>query len=276
MVKTYIPVLSIAGSDSGGGAGIQADLKTFSALGCYGMTVITATTAQNTRGVRSINSIPVKHIREQLEAILEDIYPKAIKIGMVNQPEVAIAIADMLKNHPKVPIVFDPVMVATSGDRLIAFDTIQVLKETLFPISTLLTPNLDEATILSGLEVNSENLMEASGREIVNMGCQAVLIKGGHLKNPIVKDLLIQKGEKAITFESQYVNTKNLHGTGCTLSSAIAAELAKGNSMPVAITNAKSYISGAIESGKDITTGSGHGPLNHFYEPQKQIIDEVE
>ncbi|PRY88128.1 bifunctional hydroxymethylpyrimidine kinase/phosphomethylpyrimidine kinase [Mongoliibacter ruber] len=276
MVKSYIPVLSIAGSDSSGGAGIQADLKAFSALGCYGMTVITATTAQNTKGVRSVHAIPVHHIREQLETVLEDIVPKAIKIGMVNRPEVARTIAGVLKNHPKIPIIFDPVMVATSGDRLIEFDTIQILKETLFPICSLLTPNLDEATILSGMEINNEDSMEKAGLQIIEMGCQAVLVKGGHLKASIVKDLLVQKDQKTISFESGYISTKNLHGTGCTMSSAIAAEMAKGLTLTKAVENAKSYISGAIAAGKDIKTGLGNGPLNHFYNPQKQITHDVD
>ncbi len=276
MVKSYIPVLTIAGSDSGGGAGIQADLKTFSAFGCYGMSVITATTAQNTRGVKSVHAIPVQHIREQLETVLEDIVPKAIKIGMVNRPEVARTLADMLRYLPDIPIVFDPVMVATSGDRLIEFDTIQILKDTLFPLCSLLTPNLDESSILSGMDINDEVSMEMAGRKIIEMGCKAVLVKGGHLKAKTVKDLLIQKDEKIISFESEYIATKNLHGTGCTMSSAIAAELAKGQSLENSVKNAKAYISGAIAAGKDVVTGTGHGPLNHFYEPQKQIINEVE
>lgn len=276
MVKSYIPVLSIAGSDSSGGAGIQADLKAFSALGCYGMTVITATTAQNTQGVKSVHAIPVQHIREQLMTVLEDIVPKAIKIGMVNRPEVARTIAEVLRNFPEIPVIFDPVMVATSGDRLIEFDTIQILKETLFPICSLLTPNLDEATILSGVDIKDGDSMEKAGREILEMGCRAVLVKGGHLKAKTVEDLLIQKNEKTISFKSEYIHTKNLHGTGCTMSSAIAAELAKGASLTQAVEHAKSYISGAIASGKDIKTGLGNGPLNHFYNPQKQIIHEVD
>ncbi|TVP51762.1 MAG: bifunctional hydroxymethylpyrimidine kinase/phosphomethylpyrimidine kinase [Mongoliibacter sp.] len=276
MVKSYIPVLTIAGSDSSGGAGIQADLKTFSSFGCYGMSVITATTAQNTRGVKSVHAIPVQHIREQLETVLEDIVPKSIKIGMVNRPEVARTLADILKHLPDIPIVFDPVMVATSGDRLIEFDTIQILKDTLFPLCSLLTPNLDESSILSGMDINNEVSMEMAGRKIIEMGCKAVLVKGGHLKAETVKDLLIQKDEKIISFESEYIATKNLHGTGCTMSSAIAAELAKGQSLENSVKNAKVYISGAIAAGKDVVTGTGHGPLNHFYEPQKQIINEVE
>ncbi|MBW3469706.1 bifunctional hydroxymethylpyrimidine kinase/phosphomethylpyrimidine kinase [Arthrospiribacter ruber] len=276
MKKSYLPVLTIAGSDSSGGAGIQADLKTFSALGCYGMSVITATTAQNTTGVWSIHAIPVQHIREQLEAIMEDIPPLAVKIGMVNHPEVARCIADLLAKHPEIPVVFDPVMVATSGDRLIEFDTIQVLKETLFPICTLLTPNLDEATILTGIDIGETEHMEEAAKNIIEAGCKAVLIKGGHLKNEVVTDLLCQKEQDPIKMQSEYIHTQNLHGTGCTLSSAIAAELAKGNPLPKAVKNARTYIIGAIESGKDIHIGQGHGPLNHFYNPHKQIIHEMD
>lgn len=276
MVKKYIPVLSIAGSDSGGGAGIQADLKTFAAMGCYGMTVITATTAQNTQGVRDIFPIPPRHIEAQLMAVLEDIPPKAIKIGMVNQPEVVEVLAHTLKRFPHIPIVFDPVMVATSGDRLIADGTVTLLKEQLFPLATLITPNLDEAAVLTGYEVDSVNKMHQAGKDILNMQCQAVLIKGGHLNTPVIQDILFQKEMPEQSYESTYIKTKNLHGTGCTLSSAIAAALAKGNPLPKAVEMARNYVNGALESGKDVNTGQGNGPLNHFYNPQKQIIYEMD
>ncbi|MGY6741533.1 MAG: bifunctional hydroxymethylpyrimidine kinase/phosphomethylpyrimidine kinase [Cecembia sp.] len=276
MVKKYIPVLSIAGSDSGGGAGIQADLKTFAALGCYGMTVITATTAQNTQGVRDIFPIPPGHIEAQLMAVLEDIPPKAIKIGMVNQPEVVEVLANTLKRFPHIPIVFDPVMVATSGDRLIADGTVALLKEQLFPLATLITPNLDEAAVLTGYEVDSVAKMHQAGKDILNMQCQAVLIKGGHLNTPVIQDILFQKGMPEQSYESTYIKTKNLHGTGCSLSSAIAAALAKGNPLPKAVEIARNYVNRALESGKDVNTGQGNGPLNHFYNPQKQIIYEMD
>lgn len=276
MVKKYIPVLSIAGSDSGGGAGIQADLKTFAAMGCYGMTVITATTAQNTQGVRDIFAIPPKHIEEQLMAVLEDIPPQAIKIGMVNRPDVVEVLAKTLKRFPQIPIVFDPVMVATSGDRLIADGTVALLKEQLFPLATLITPNLDEAAVLTGYEVDSLDKMHQAGKDILQMQCQAVLIKGGHLNTPVIQDILFQKGKQEMSFESAYIHTSNLHGTGCTLSSAIAAALAKGNPLSKAVEIARTYVNGALESGKSIKTGQGNGPLNHFYNPQKQIIDEMD
>ncbi|EKB48691.1 bifunctional hydroxymethylpyrimidine kinase/phosphomethylpyrimidine kinase [Cecembia lonarensis] len=276
MVNTYIPVLSIAGSDSSGGAGIQADLKTFAALGCYGMTVITATTAQNTQGVRDIHPIPAAHIEAQLTTVLEDIPPRAIKIGMVNQPEVVEVLAHILKKFPQIPLVFDPVMVATSGDRLIADGTVALLKEKLFPLSSLITPNLDEAAVLTGYKVDTVDKMNQAGKAIMDMQCQAVLIKGGHLNSPVIRDILFQKNQSVQFFESPYINTTNLHGTGCTLSSAIAAELAKGNTLSLAVEKARKYIFGALESGKDIKTGHGNGPLNHFYQPQPQIIHEMD
>ncbi|WP_291783189.1 bifunctional hydroxymethylpyrimidine kinase/phosphomethylpyrimidine kinase [Cecembia sp.] len=276
MVKTYIPVLSIAGSDSSGGAGIQADLKTFAALGCFGMTVITATTAQNTQGVRQIHPIPAAHIEAQMTAVLEDIPPKAIKIGMVNQPEVVEVLAHFLKKFPQIPIVFDPVMVATSGDRLIADQTVALLKEKLFPLASLITPNLDEAAVLTGYKVETIDKMNQAGKDILDMNCQAVLIKGGHLNSPIIQDILFQKNQSLQIFKSPYINTTNLHGTGCTLSSAIAAELAKGNSLSLAVEIARKYVYEALESGKDIKTGHGNGPLNHFFNPQLQIIHEMD
>ncbi|UJP66192.1 bifunctional hydroxymethylpyrimidine kinase/phosphomethylpyrimidine kinase [Mongoliitalea daihaiensis] len=276
MVKNYIAVLSIAGSDSGGGAGIQADLKTFAALGCYGMTVITATTAQNTQGVRDIFPIPASHIEAQLMAVLEDIPPKAIKIGMVNQPEVVEILAKTLKKYPHIPIVFDPVMVATSGDRLIAEGTVALIKELLFPLATLITPNLDEAAVLTGYKVDSVEKMHQAGKDILSMQCNAVLIKGGHLHTPRIQDILYQQQKSEQVYTSTYIQTNNLHGTGCTLSSAIAAELAKDNSLQNAVEKARVYIQGALEAGKDVKTGQGNGPLNHFYNPEKQIIHEME
>ena len=276
MVKKYIPVLSIAGSDSSGGAGIQADLKTFAALGCYGMTAITATTAQNTLGVTDIHPIPAAHIKAQIEAVLTDIPPGAIKIGMVNHPDVVAVLADTLKAYPEIPVVFDPVMVATSGDRLIEEDTIALLKKELFPLVDLLTPNLDEATVLTGYKVDTLEKMYQAGEDILEMRCTAVLIKGGHLGTARIQDILFQKGKAPQVFESPYIPTKNLHGTGCSLSSATAAELAKGNSLGIAVEKARNYVFQALKLGKDVQTGVGNGPLNHFHEPQKQIINDLD
>lgn len=268
----YINVLTIAGSDSGGGAGIQADLKTFSALGCFGASVITAVTAQNTLGVKSVHSIPIEIIRDQLLAVLEDIKPVAIKIGMINRAEVVEVIETLFSNYNhRIPIIFDPVMVATSGDRLIEPDTVTHLKAKLFPLATLVTPNVDEAIILSGVAVNSLSEMITAGKKIIAEGANAVLVKGGHLIGPVIYDVFISQEYEPIILESDFVNTNNLHGTGCTLSSAIASEMAKGNDLLNAIKKARAYIHSALIEGSDVKTGNGNGPLNHFFNPLKLI-----
>ncbi|SIS89463.1 bifunctional hydroxymethylpyrimidine kinase/phosphomethylpyrimidine kinase [Belliella pelovolcani] len=274
-MKSYIPVLSIAGSDSSGGAGIQADLKTFSALGCYGMTVITATTAQNTMGVKGIHGIPIDHIEAQLDAILSDIPPKAIKIGMLDRPEVVELLASKLKGL-EIPIVFDPVMVATSGDRLIQEETIESIKEKLFPIVSLITPNLDETEILCGFKVQSLSDMKKAAAFLQFYIPNSVLIKGGHLETEVIQDLLVMKEGDEVMYENAKIESSNVHGTGCSLSSAIAAELAKGSDLQLAVTKARNYIYQAILLGKSVKTGQGNGPLNHFFNPQNQIIHEVE
>jgi len=269
----YINVLTIAGSDSGGGAGIQADLKTFSALGCFGTSVITAVTAQNTMGVRSVHGIPAEMIKDQLQAVLEDIAPVAIKIGMINRAEVVQVIEKELKDYShRVPVILDPVMVATSGDRLIEPETVNQLIQRLFPMVSLVTPNIDEAVILSGLPIQNLDDMIKAGKEIIKKGAKAVLIKGGHLIAPVIYDVFISDSNTPVVLESVFIASKNLHGTGCTLSSAIAAEIAKGNELLVAIKNAKKYISGALQAGSGIITGKGNGPLNHFFNPLKLII----
>ncbi|GGF20551.1 bifunctional hydroxymethylpyrimidine kinase/phosphomethylpyrimidine kinase [Echinicola rosea] len=274
-VKTYIPVLTIAGSDSGGGAGIQADLKTFSALGCFGTSVITATTAQNTMGVKSIHDIPVAHIKEQLEAVLTDIRPKAIKIGMINRPEVVQVIVESLVPYPDIPVVFDPVMVATSGDRLIKEETVEVLKKELFPISRIITPNMDEAAVLMGKAVDTLDEMKEAASQLLTYESAFVLVKGGHLHGEMVADVLGGNGQMHV-FESEKINTGNVHGTGCTLSSAIAVFLAKGMRMAEAVELARNFVFQAIDAGKSVKTGQGSGPLNHFYQPEKMIIHELD
>lgn len=268
----YINVLTIAGSDSGGGAGIQADLKTFSALGCFGTSVITAVTAQNTMGVRSIHGIPAEIIKDQLQAVLEDIAPVAIKIGMINRAEVVQVIESELKAYHHIPVILDPVMVATSGHRLIETDTINQLIEKLFPVVTLVTPNIDEAVILSGQEINNLDDMIAAGRKIIEKSAKAVLVKGGHLAGPVIYDVFLEGNNAPVVLESNFIQSKNLHGTGCTLSSAIAAEMAKGNNLLAAVKNAKNYISQALQFGNGVETGKGNGPLNHFFDPLKLII----
>ncbi|WP_215226232.1 bifunctional hydroxymethylpyrimidine kinase/phosphomethylpyrimidine kinase [Echinicola shivajiensis] len=273
--KSYPSVLTIAGSDSGGGAGIQADLKTFSALGCFGTSVITATTAQNTKGVYGIHDIPVAHILDQLRAVLTDIYPKAIKVGMLSRPEIVCAIASELRNYPAIPIVFDPVMVATSGDRLINQETVDVIKSKLFPLSHIVTPNLDETAVLVGRDVQCVDAMRKAGGEILSMGPAHVLVKGGHLAGDQIVDFLIGASGINKEFEGCKIETLNTHGTGCTLSSAIAAYLARGLTMFESVAMARDYVLSAIEAGREVKVGAGHGPLNHFFEPQKLIKYEM-
>ncbi|WP_244278785.1 bifunctional hydroxymethylpyrimidine kinase/phosphomethylpyrimidine kinase [Pedobacter suwonensis] len=273
LAMNYIQVLTIAGSDSGGGAGIQADLKTFSALGCFGTSVITAVTAQNTLGVRSVHGIPATIIKDQLQAVLDDIKPVAIKIGMINRAEVVDVIETELKNYAAdVPVILDPVMVATSGHKLIAPDTVEQLIGKLFPLVSLVTPNIDEAVILADQAIHDLDDMVAAGRKIIEKGAKAVLIKGGHLIGPVIYDVFIGASDAPVILESTFIASKNLHGTGCTLSSAIAAEMAKGKMMLDAIKTAKTYIWQALQAGIEVKTGEGNGPLNHFFEPLKLII----
>ncbi|MBD8490293.1 bifunctional hydroxymethylpyrimidine kinase/phosphomethylpyrimidine kinase [Echinicola sp. CAU 1574] len=272
--KEYVPVLTIAGSDSGGGAGIQADIKTMSALGCFATSVITATTAQNTLGVCDIHDIPVAHIVLQLQSILTDITPNAIKIGMLSRPEVVMAIAKELKKYPEIPIVFDPVMVATSGDRLIQQETVEVIKSELFPLTHILTPNLDEASVILGREILVKDELEQAAEEILKLGPEYVLVKGGHLDGDVVRDVLVAE-KSCETFESTKLTTKNVHGTGCTLSSAIASFLGRGLTVQESVKQAREYVYSAIEAGMEVKTGQGNGPLNHFYEPIRMIKHEM-
>ena len=266
---TYPTVLTIAGSDPSGGAGIQADLKTFSALGCYGMSAITALTAQNTLGVTGIHSIPPDFVAQQLDTLLQDITPNAIKIGMVHTPQLAVVIADFLLQFPHIPVVLDPVMIATSGDRLIEDATAAAIIQKLFPLATIITPNMDEASLLAGIPVTSVPDMQAAGKKILSMGSKAVLVKGGHLPSETLTSLLFASQSHEVTeYTSQKIATKNMHGSGCTLSSAIAAYLALGYALPQAVQKAQDYVHGAILHGADVITGKGHGPLNHFYNPQ--------
>ena len=271
-MKRYVTVLAIAGSDSGGGAGIQADLKTIAALGAYGMSAITALTAQNTLGVRAIHPVPSEFLKEQLEAVFEDFTVDAVKIGMINTVEVAKIIAEILDKYQPPFVVFDPVMVSTSGAKLIMDETIEVLWKELFPRVNLITPNLDEAQILVGRSILSKEEMKAASKEMLQKGCRAVLLKGGHLFGPKLFDVFAQSDAESLVLETDYIESRNLHGTGCTLSSAIATFIAQGNSLMESILLAKKYISDAIDAGKDITTGSGFGPLNHSFSPIKMQV----
>ncbi len=268
--QRYTRVLSIAGSDSGGGAGIQADLKTFAALGCYGMTAITALTAQNTLGVSAIHGVPPEMLKAQLCAVFDDIGVDAVKIGMLHAPDIVRTVAWALKHYKVQRVVLDPVMVATSGDTLITPTTVQVLVHELFPLATVITPNLDEAALLLGRTIESANELEAAARDLFAMGAPAVLLKGGHLPGDEVADLLVTGPGPMQRLASPRIASRNTHGTGCTLSSAIAAHLARGEPLDRAVAQARSYILQAIEQGADVYTGAGHGPLNHGFAPLPQ------
>ena len=268
----YARVLSIAGSDSGGGAGIQADLKTFSALGCYGMTAITAITAQNTQGVRAIHGIPPDMLRAQIDAVAEDIGVDAVKIGMLHEPAVVRVVVKAIARHQMLQVVLDPVMVATSGDRLMADDTVNVLVQELFPLTTVITPNLDEAALLLGRSIDGADALDEAASALLALGAPAVLLKGGHRPGDLVVDVLALAGGGRLRLQSPRIATHNGHGTGCTLSAAIAAHLALGLPLAQAVEKARAYILGAIAAGADVHTGRGHGPLNHGYAPVAQRV----
>ncbi|MBI2713862.1 MAG: bifunctional hydroxymethylpyrimidine kinase/phosphomethylpyrimidine kinase [Rhizobiales bacterium] len=257
--------VTIAGSDSSGGAGIQADLKTFAALGVYGASAITALTAQNTRGVSAIYDVPADFIAAQIDAIFSDLAVGAVKIGMLSQTATIEAVAERLAHHRARNIVLDPVMVATSGDRLLAREAIDALSNLLIPRALIVTPNLAEAAALTGANLaRNEREMETQAREILALGPRAVLIKGGHSEGEQAVDLLIGEGE-VVRLIAPRIATKNTHGTGCTLSSAIAAGLAKGRDLIAAVQEAKAYVTAAIAGADQLTVGHGHGPLHHFH-----------
>ena len=254
--------LTIAGSDSCGGAGIQADIKTMTMNGVYAMSAITALTAQNTIGVRAIQEATPEFLKQQLDAIFEDIFPGAVKIGMVSSSELICVIADRLKYYNAKNVVVDPVMVATSGSALIKTDAVQTLITELLPIATLVTPNIPEAQVLSGLTIITKADMIAAAKEIGERYHCAVLLKGGHSVND-ANDLLYANDE-ILWFEGKRIDNPNTHGTGCTLSSAIASNLAKGYTLSESVRRAKDYISGALSSMLDL--GSGSGPMNHAFD----------
>jgi len=272
---TYPSVLTIAGFDSSGGAGIQADIKTISALGCYATSVLTALPVQNTMGVRKIYPIPMEAVADQIEAVLNDIVPQAIKIGMVHTPLLVETIVNTFNKYPKIPIVFDPVMVATSGHRLIEEETIDTIVEKLFPMADVITPNMDEASILAGMEVKTLEDMELAGKKILRSGCKNILLKGGHQESLIVTSLFFDENGQQYSFETEKFMTNNTHGSGCTLSSAIAAYIARGEELLKAVELAQNYVFEAIKQGKDVVTGKGNGPLNHFFNPNKLIKNDL-
>lgn len=257
--------LTIAGSDSSGGAGIQADLKTFAALGVYGASVITALTAQNTRGVTGIHAVPAAFVTEQIDAVFSDLDVGAVKIGMVAQVTSIEVIAAALLRWSPGHVVLDPVMVATSGDRLLAAEAVNALRTKLVPLASVITPNLPEAAALLDEPVAaSEAEIESQGRRLLALGCRAVLIKGGHGEGAESIDYLVS-GEGTLALAAPRVATRNTHGTGCSLSSAVAAGLARGEDLASAVRNAKTWISAAIAAADRFSVGHGHGPIHHFH-----------
>ena len=265
--RSYCRVLTIAGSDSGGGAGIQADLKTVAALGCYGMSAITALTAQNTLGVSGIHPVPADFAAAQISAVLGDIGADAVKIGMLYSAELIRVVAEQLRKFGARNIVLDPVMVAQSGDRLLRDDAVGALTEHLMPLADVVTPNLPEAEVLVGRRIRSLEDMHAVAGDLGRFGSRSILIKGGHREEEDSSDLLyLCRENRFVTFAAGRIVSRNTHGTGCTLSSAIAAFLAKGEALEDAVRRAKEYISHAIRAGAGYTLGRGHGPVHHFFQ----------
>lgn len=263
----YARVLTIAGSDSGGGAGIQADLKTFSALGCYGSSAITAITAQNTLGVRAIHAVPGEVLAAQIDAVAEDIGCDAVKIGMLHSAATVQCVASAIDRHALRPVVLDPVMIATSGAALIDGAAVRVIVQALFPRVALVTPNLDEAALLLGRAIVSVDELDAAADALLELGAQAVLLKGGHLPGATVVDVLKSRDGVQRRFEAPRIHSRNLHGTGCTLSSAVAAHWALGLPMVDAVAAAHAYVQQALRHGAGVRTGAGNGPLNHGHAP---------
>ena len=265
----YITTLTIAGSDSCGGAGVQADVKTMSALGCYAATAITAITVQNTFGVTAVHAVPPEIVAGQIRVVMDDIKPRAVKVGMVNDTATIIAIADALKDYDVEHIVVDPVMVATSGSRLMQDDAVEVFCKQLLPLATLLTPNIPETEVLSGITVSDKESMDSAALRILQLGCSNLLVKGGHLEGKKIDRLY---GEVEREYVGENVVTRNTHGTGCTLSSAITSFLAQGLPVDEAIGAAKEWLTKALRAGADVEIGKGHGPVNHFFDPIKMKI----
>ena len=266
-LRQYCKVLTIAGSDSGGGAGIQADLKTFSAIGCYGMSVITALTAQNTQGVKAIHAVPPAFAVEQIEAVLSDIGADAIKIGMLYSAELIEAVAQELKKHGARKILLDPVMVAQSGDKLLQDDAIEAIKTHLMPLADVVTPNIPEASVLTGRRLNRREDIQKAAETLAKHGSRSILIKGGHGDEHQSTDLLFLAGEsRFVTLAADRIETCNNHGTGCTLSSAIASYMARGNDIEKSVQMAKEFMNHAIAAGAHYKIGHGHGPVHHFFQ----------
>lgn len=267
-VFLYPTVLSVAGSDSCGGAGVQADVKAISALGAYAATAITAITVQDTRGVRSVHPVVPDVVAAQMEAVMDDLRPQAVKIGMVGNAATVGAIASVLRRYRPSAIICDPVMVSTSGHRLMAEEAVEAMKAELFPLCSLITPNLREAEALVGRAFDTLDDMKRGIHHLRQWGDYAILLKGGHLEGDDMVDLLLMPdADECLLLHSAKVATPNTHGTGCTLSSAIAALCARGHDLPTAVRQAKEYVSQAIRQGADVKFGHGHGALNHFFSP---------
>lgn len=268
----YISVLTIAGSDSCGGAGVQADIKTMSALGVYAASAITSVTVQNTLGVQAIQAIEPPIVAGQIKAVMDDIHPVAIKVGMVNDQATIHALASTLRQYAPTRLVVDPVMVSTSGSMLMQPDALAAFCTELLPLASLLTPNIPEAEVLSKTKISTPQDMDQAAQRILALGCEAVLIKGGHLAGDVKTDKLYVKDGSIHTFTHAAIATPNTHGTGCTLSSAIASFLARGLCLSDAVSHATVYLSKALEAGSTVKIGEGHGPVCHLFNPQKMII----
>lgn len=266
-MKRYYRVLTIAGSDSGGGAGIQADLKTISACGCFGTSAITAITAQNTLGVTDIHPLPISSLEAQIRAVLDDIGTDAVKLGMLHSVEVIECVARLLDEYGITNIVLDPVMVATSGDKLIQDDAIKALQEILFPLVRLITPNIPEAQIIGGHTIKDKSQLAQTAEQLALSFDLSVLAKGGHLDEGSLEDVLYDnETSQTLHFTNTKIATRNTHGTGCTLSSALASFLARKFSMAEAADKAVGYVAAAISSGAEFHLGAGHGPVHHFHD----------
>lgn len=275
IMNRYPTILIIAGSDSCGGAGIQADIKTCAALGVYASTAITAVTAQNTLGVRDVMPVTPAVVQAQMQAVLEDLQVDAVKIGMLCNAGIACAVAEVLRQYAGIPVILDPVMLSTSGHTLLEPAAVEAVRRELFPLATLLTPNSLEASMLAGTEIAATGDMPAAARRLMDDGCHAVLIKGGHLQGHEATDMLFVPGSELVAYSAPACRTRNTHGTGCTLSSAIAAFVALGHSLPQAVGAAKEYVSHAIACGARAFAGHGHGALNHAYAPQPLVANKV-
>ncbi|MBQ3658284.1 MAG: bifunctional hydroxymethylpyrimidine kinase/phosphomethylpyrimidine kinase [Bacteroidales bacterium] len=265
-MKEYFKVLTIAGADSGGGAGVNADIKAVSACGGYAASAITAVTVQNTLGVKAVHDIPTEIISGQIKAVLDDIGADSVKIGMLSKKETVLTVASTLRNYGIKNIVLDPVMVSTSGHSLLLPDAVETLKKGLFPIVRIITPNIPEAEMLLGEKISDQKEMETFAEKLSLIAGNSVLLKAGHFSDNILSDVLYNAETKQISrYDNPKITTKNTHGTGCSLSSSLAAFLAKGLSLECAVENAENYLQNALREGSDYKIGSGHGPVKHFW-----------